>query len=539
MQLPKPTAVDKLIGFFSPRAAMGRIQARTAWNVYNQFGTGYNIPGSNNRTMKAWRPSNGNADQNSIPFLELMRAGSRDSYMNSPIGTGALRRMRTNVVGYGLQLQARIDRDYLGLSDDAADRWEVDVEREWKLWAGSTCCDITRTQNFYGMQALAFLSTMMNGDAFAILRSKREIGSVYDLRVMLVEADQVSNPVGRMDDNVIAGGIEVDGDGKPIAYHVKKSRYIDIYTAEDWAKIPAFGAQTGRRNVLHLLDRERIGQRRGIPLLAPVLSQLKQITRLSDAELMAAVIASFFTVFVKTSTGSASGLMDGFIPEEAALSPSGDGTTGRTATSKDNNQYEIGSGNIIELGDDQDITIADSKRPSAAYAGFFEAIAKEIGASIEVPYEVLMLHFTASYSASRAAILEAWKTFKRHRFWLIENFCQPIYEDWLAEAVLKGRIDAPGYLDDPAIRSAWAGAYWAGMGQGQIDPLKETKAAIMRINGNLSTFEDEYLKIDGGDWDAAMRRKGRENRLLTAAGLSTIVSDGSAGSMTIEQGATE
>jgi capsid protein len=62
--------------------------------------------------------------------------------------------------------------------------------------------------------------------------------------------------------------------------------------------VPAFGAKTGRRNILHLLYQERIGQRRGLPYLAPVLEALKQLGRYTDAELMAAVVAGMFTVFL-------------------------------------------------------------------------------------------------------------------------------------------------------------------------------------------------------------------------------------------------
>ena len=56
-----------------------------------------------------------------------------------------------------------------------------------------------------------------------------------------------------------------------------------------WQRVEAYGAETGRRNVLHIIDRERIGQRRGVPMLAPVLEAIKQLGRYTDAEIMAAV----------------------------------------------------------------------------------------------------------------------------------------------------------------------------------------------------------------------------------------------------------
>ncbi|MCH5894346.1 phage portal protein, partial [Salmonella enterica] len=68
-----------------------------------------------------------------------------------------------------------------------------------------------------------------------------------------------------------------------------------------WERIPAYGKKTGRRNVLHVMqDWERPGQRRGVPVLAPVIEALKQLGRYTDAELVAAVVSGLFTVFVKT-----------------------------------------------------------------------------------------------------------------------------------------------------------------------------------------------------------------------------------------------
>lgn len=48
--------------------------------------------------------------------------------------------------------------------------------------------------NFYKLQQLAFLAYMMNGDAFAVLPMRHNVGQPYDLRVQLIEADRVCSP---------------------------------------------------------------------------------------------------------------------------------------------------------------------------------------------------------------------------------------------------------------------------------------------------------------------------------------------------------
>ena len=139
-----------------------------------------------------------------------------------------------------------------------------------------------------------------------------------------------------------------------------------------------------------------------------------------------------------------------------------------------------------------------------------------------LPFEVLVKHFTASYSAARAALLEAWRFYKSRREWLASMFCQPIYEAWLEEAVALGRIDAPGFFDDPIVRAAYCGAVWVGDAPGQIDPLKEINAAKGRLELNLTSLSDECVAITGSDWDATIERRAREEERMQELGLVTV-----------------
>ena len=54
------------------------------------------------------------------------------------------------------------------------------------------------------------------------------------------------------------------------------------------------------------------------------------------------------------------------------------------------------------------------------------------------------------------------------RAWFVSDFCQPVYEMWLSEAVALGRVKAPSFFSDPLIRSAWCNARWIGPIQGSL-----------------------------------------------------------------------
>ena len=129
------------------------------------------------------------------------------------------------------------------------------------------------------------------------------------------------------------------------------------------------------------------------------------------------------------------------------------------------------------------------------------AVLRQIGVALELPFEVLVKHFTASYSAARAAIMEAWRFYQREREFLVEAFCRPVWEWAITEAVARGLLDAPGFFDDPLVRDAWLGTEWIGASAPQIDPLKEANAATAWNKLGVLSLQD-VAAAQGRDWDA-------------------------------------
>ena len=92
----------------------------------------------------------GDSDADDLNNLSILRDRSRDLYKNNAHGRGAIRTPSLSAIGIGLKPQSRIDRQFLNLDDEAADKWQHDAEREFKLWAESTDCDAARKVDFYG-----------------------------------------------------------------------------------------------------------------------------------------------------------------------------------------------------------------------------------------------------------------------------------------------------------------------------------------------------------------------------------------------------
>lgn len=501
--------------------------------VHRPQASGYSEGGASTtrRALRSFVPSSG-APVDDIDFNNAtLRQRSRMLYMSSSVATAAIDTNRTHIVGPGLVMQSTIDRSVLGISDKAAEDWQQKTEAEFRLWASKAMnCDANGLNNFASLQQLALKSWLMSGDVFAVMQHEATNPlNPYGLRIKLVEADRVSVPLdcggswsfcgtvtGTVPEgrdgagNKIYDGVEVDKSGKIVAYYVCSeypNSQVYFNDIAKWTRIPVFGKKTGLPNILHIMDSERPDQYRGVPYLAQVIEPLLQMRRYTESELMAALIQSFFSAWITTDAPS-----DVSMPISEATSPF------EASVDKDSEtEYEMGPGTIGKLNPGESIIFGSPNIPTAGFDTFLKEFYKQIGAAKELPYDVLMKEFNNSYSASRGALMEAWEAFKMRRGWFVDDFCQPIYEVWLTEAVARGRIKAPGFFIDPLIRKAWCGAQWIGPTQVQLDPVKEANAAIMMTSHAIKTHKQVTRELGGGDWDKNVEQVAAENEKLKAA----------------------
>lgn len=500
------TLADRLVNWVDPIKGQARLLARVRMAING----GYLAGRKDRNATSSWRTSDSDADTVILPDLETMRERSQDLLRNSPLALGAIKTNVTKVVGTGLKVKSQIDRGILkNLTPDQADAWERAAEREFVLATETREIDAERTQPLSLLAGLAFLKVLEDGDVLVNMPRFTRTGSPYSLKLQLIEAARLCNRDRAANTSTMSGGVEKDAYGAPVAYHVLKSHpgnmlYANASRWEWMAPIPVFGKLTGLPQCLHLMDKTRPNQSRGVPYLAPVVELFKQLGRYTDAEVMAAVITGSLSVFITSEMGQ---LMQG----TASTDPAAIG-----------NQLEIGDGAIVRMQPGEKIETVTPGRPNQAFDPFIQAVLRQIGVALEVPFELLVKHFTASYSASRAALLEAWDYFNRRRHWLAVSLYQPVYEAVITEAVASGRLSAPGFLSSYAIRRAYLGTAWIGDAPGQIDPLKEINAAEKRMALHLTTHSEECAALPhgGSDWEAKFPKLRREKAMLAEAGLA-------------------
>ena len=498
---------------------------------------GYSDAGASTirRALKSFIAVSGSPNEDINWNNFTLRQRGRMLFMASPVAASAIKTNRTKGIGIGLQLKSTVKRALLGLSKEQSDDWQKKTEAEFDMWSSKKeNCDALGLNNFGGMQQLSFMSWLMSGDVFALIKRYDATPlNPYTLRLHIIEADRISTPTkykggilhmhstdGENTDNKnkIYDGVEVDSNGRVVAYHIQNNYPNQVLSKDtEWTRVEAYGEKTGLPNILHIMSSERPEQYRGVTYLAQVIEPLLQLRRYTESELMAALIQSFFTAWINTE----SDLTDMPMAEVGAGSVVGVPTANpedEAGISDDPNEYEMGPGAVMHLGENEKVSFGQPTSPNSNFDQFFKTMCRQIGAALEVPHDVLMKEYNRSYSASRAALLEVWEAIRMFRTWFIDDFTQPVYEIWLAEAVAIGRIKAPGFFVDPLIRDAWCEAHWIGPVQGQIDPAKEVRASIMQADQAFKTREQLTYELGGGDWIENVEQMDYENKLLKEAG---------------------
>ncbi|WP_366007955.1 phage portal protein [uncultured Comamonas sp.] len=331
----------------------------------------------------------------------------------------------------------------------------------------------------------------------------------YALRIQVLEADRIGNPLGKMDTATIAGGVRLDAAGAPVSYfiydqHPGSAQAVGARAFRgEW--VDRIGNRSGRRRVLHHFRKQRPGAVRGVPYLAPVIDCIKQISRYTEAEIMAAVVTSYMTVFIETPEGTPSGVFQGETKQE-----------------EESGEIGLGMASVVGLAPGEKANMVNPGRPNPNFEPFILAVIKQIGMGLGLPYELLLKQFNASYSSSKAALLDAWAYFRGVRNWLALSFCQPIYETWMTEAVATGRIEAPGYFSDPLMRWAYTRAAWPGDSMGSIDPKDEVAAYVAAIDARLMTRERAMWELFSDSFDDKYSQMKSEHDRLQADGILPV-----------------
>lgn len=447
-----------------------------------------------------------------------LRARSTQLFTENLYARGLIRRLITNEINTGLTPEASPDESILGLPEDSLNDWTEDAENRFNLWGKSPkVCDWKKESTFGAIQRAARMESLVAGDVLVVLRQGQVTGVPA---VQLVSGGAVQTPLGD-GYNVRAGskiihGVEHDSLGRVSAYWIRQ----DDGT---YRRMPAYGEKSGRRIAWLVFGTDkRLDDVRGQPILALVLQSLKEIDRYRDSAQRKAVVNSILAMFIKKNQDKMGTLpiTGGAVRRDSASVT--DNTTDE-APRKFNMASHVPGLVIEELQVGEEPVLKGGDGTDLAFGTFEEAIIQAVAWANEIPPEILRLAFSNNYSASQAAINE-FKIYL-NRVWSAfgEEFCSPIWVEWLISENLRGNVRAPGLLDawrDPARHTelaAWVSTDWYGSIKPSTDMLKQVRASDALVAGGFSTRAREARITTGTKFSKNCKRLKQESMMLADA----------------------
>ena len=509
-----PESCDPRLGVPAPSEILGMSDFGTG----SEF-TGEKFPGALGRDF---------FDPEDLDIDDL-RWYSSNYYNSNSIAHTLIDTKNMGTINRGLTLEAKplsiiLEKRGHKVPDD----WGKDVEQRFDLWAGHKGCDYNFEQNFYQMQFEAFRHLLLKGKCVAIARYESDYkkGRIGRLNFQLLHVDQLCVPFEKRQIAVEKGGDIVDGfetdkTGTVVGMYVKTKKDQPLLNdKKNWKYIPRWGEKTGRPNFIFSIRKKGVGDICGMPDLTPIIHDLGITEKYRVAEIEAACVNASIAL-IQNSDGKNPNVDIFQNMSVGRKTDDGIKDCGNSVT-----ETMINPGVRLwasQVG--QNLTSFDTKRPNVNFGLFLDAVSRDVSASMGIPVEIVHKKFNNNYSASRAALHEWFRYVLKDRADYAVDFCQPVYELWLNDEIIFGRVKAEGWNvankdEQILIRKAWTNADWPGMAKGSVDPWKENQAHALAEDRGWTTSEANSRELYGKNFDTNIDK--REKEILRQQKLNPV-----------------
>ena len=477
------------------------------------------------RTMQDWNPRLQSADKDLLPYRGKMTARARDLVRNNGYAQSIVYTYIDNVVGHFFKISPK--PSYVLLGKDYA--WSHEVRRNIKArfnaWADSIYYhpDYYRQSTFVQLLKQSLYNAVVDGEVLGVIRYVGGQGK-YRLKLQLIEPERLSTPDNLRSDKSVIAGVKHDAKGRPIGYYI-----CDKHPSETGPKKWQYIARTnnfGRKQVIHLYDKERPSQKRGRGIFAPIIQQFKLLDNYKITESERAIAQAMFAAVISSDLPSADAFtalggeldeeLDGLTPYEAYM--------GCLAEFKDTSGgLSINGSKIAHLATNESLDILRSDAPNTAYGQFTDANVRETAAGAGTSYEQVSKDYSrTTYSSARTAMIEAFKRFMSMREDFPIKLANEIYALWLEEdlELVSGYPDntVPRFAEEP---EAWTACKWITQGKGEIDPLKQAQASKQNLEILRTTHEHEAAEV-GQDFDEILEQTAYEQERIKELNITAV-----------------
>lgn len=491
-------------------------------------GPAYDAAGFDSQEMALWNSPIQTADQDILPEMGVINPRVRDVSRNDALMRGALQTQKDSIVGERFLLNSAPNTVILGLDEVWAEEFQEEVEAKFTMYAESLMAypDAQRKNTLTELTRLAVGIYGTTGEVLASVEWLRDSGRPYSTALQLIENERLSNPNLAMDTRLLRGGVQKNAFGAPVGYYIQDAfptDYMDFENVNSWTYVPAT-KPWGRLQMIHIVDQWRPDQTRGISNIVAALKELRMTKKYRDIVLQSAALNATYAASIESE-----------LPSEVVMAQAGGGdmsAIGRYANAYLANiaKYTKNSRNLVLNGvkiphfyPGTTMKLQNAATPGGIGTTFEQSMLRYIAASLGLSYEQFSKDYSkANYSNLRAALAETSKRMRVEKRRVADRFATLFFRLWLEEAINKGEVTslprkAPNWYEGQNA-DAYSECTWIGANMGQIDGLKETQAAVLRLNNGLGTAEDELATL-GKDWRQVYRQLAREKRYREKIGL--------------------
>lgn len=482
------------------------------------------------RETMRWNPSMRSPDQVINYAKPTADARGRDMVQNDGYAMGAVTTHRDSIVGASYRLNAQPNWRVLGASEAWAEEFQEVIEARFNLLADSEACylDASGTNTFTGLIRLAVGGFVMSGEVLATAEWLRSARRPLHTAIQLVSPDRLSNPDGRSDDRLLRRGIRKDKFGRPVSYFIRKGHPAEWYDEKSyqWAEVPA-AKPWGRKQVIHIIEQLLPDQSRGIADMVSVLKQMKMTKSFQEVTLQNAVINASFAAAIESELPPeiVYQTLGGGASDSGWVDSIGQYLNALNAYIGSASNIQIDGAKIPHLFPGTKLNMKPMGTPGGVGSDFEESLQRNIAAALGLSYEEFSRDYSkTSYSSARASMVSTWRFMQSRKKNVADRLASSIYALVLEEEINAGNVPLPrgktaAHFYEPLMKEAYSACSWIGAARGQIDELKETQAAILRIKSGLSTYEIEVSKL-GLDFREVFEQRAREEGIIKAKGLA-------------------
>lgn len=412
-----------------------------------------------NRLTHSWVAAERSINTELRGDLDALRRRARDLAKNAPLARKFLKMCVANIAGpRGFTLQARAAD---GNKQDALAN--LSIEAAWADWSKAKHCDVAGRLSFRQITRAVVMAVARDGEA--LVRVREGAKNPYGLALQVLDIERLDTTLNREAEpgkNQIIMGVEMDGDGRPVAYWLSTNALGRDPTGKKLARIPA-------GEILHLFFTDDPEQVRGVPWMHAAMLTVNDLKGYNHAAIVAARIGASKMGFFTSPDGDATSLGDG---QDAAGIPF--------------TEVEAGQFGMAPPG--YDFKSFDPDYPHANYAAFVKEHKRDIATGWGVAYNSLANDLEGvNFSSIRSGTLEERDNWMLAQNDFIEQFADVIFERWLGNALLSGAIVMPNGSALPAAKRAKFSAHeFQGRRWQWVDPLKDMQALVLGIENGLT-----------------------------------------------------